>query len=79
MQGKFINIKTYDFTDQATGEHISGQNMNCLVKDEIVKVKLTNEELKHLVDSKVSFGMNVDLDVEVKGKYANYTLANHAK
>lgn len=77
MQGKFINIKTYDFIDKSTGQQISGQNMNCLVKDEIVKVKLTDEELKYLVANKVAFGMNLELDVEIKGKFAHYTLANN--
>lgn len=74
MQGKFINIKTYDFTDNA-GKQVKGQNMNCLVKNEIVKVKLTDEEYKNLVNRKVSFGTEIPLDVEVRGKFANYTLA----
>lgn len=73
MQGKFINIKTYDFTDNA-GKQVKGQNMNCLVKGEIVKVKLTDEEYKYLVDRKPSFGTEIPLDVEVNGKYANYTM-----
>lgn len=75
MQGKFINYHTYDFPDPKTGERVKGQNMNCLVKNEIVKVKLTDEEYNNLVNRKVSFGTEIPLDVEVRGKFANYTLS----
>lgn len=75
MQGKFINYHTYDFPDPKTNVRVKGQNMNCLVKGEIVKVKLTDEEYNNLVNRKVSFGTEIPLDVEVRGKFANYTLS----
>lgn len=77
MQGKFINYHTYDFTDPKTGQQVKGQNMNCLVKDEIVKVKLTDQEYNTLVNKRTSFGADVQLDVEVRGRFANYTLATN--
>lgn len=47
--------------------------MNCLVDDDIVKVKLTDEQVNLVVDCQ--FGDEIALDVRVKGKYANYILA----
>lgn len=75
MQGKFINLKNYDFEDQR-GKRICGQYMNCLVDDEICKVTLTDEEYYYVVDNAPEFGDDIALDVRVKGKYANYILAH---
>ena len=75
MQGKFINLKSYDFNDN-NGKRIQGQYMNCLVDDEICKVNLTDEEFDIVSDDMPSFGDEIALDVRVKGKYANYILAH---
>lgn len=74
MTGKFIKINKYDFTD-ANGKRIKGQNMSCLVDDDIVKVNLSDDEYKFIIENGIDFADDVALDVRVKGKYANYILA----
>lgn len=75
MTGKFINVKSYNFTDP-NGKQIVGNSMNCLVDDDIVKVSITDEEYDYLGDNNcLSFGTEIPLDVRVKGKFAKYILA----
>lgn len=74
MQGIFINVKHYDF-ENSNGERVTGQHINCLVDDDIVKVSATPDEIDMLIDNGCEFGSEIPLDVRVKGKYAKYILA----
>lgn len=75
MTGLYIKMNSYDFKDPS-GKQIKGQNMNCLVDGDIVKVSLSDEERDYLVKNGVSFGSEIPLDVRVKGKFAKYILAH---
>lgn len=74
VNGRFINLKRYNFTNKQTGEQIIGQNCNVLVDDEICKVSLTDEQYDYVADN-FDFGKEIQLDVVVKGKFAKYVLA----
>ncbi|MCH5315276.1 MAG: hypothetical protein J1E81_05130 [Eubacterium sp.] len=65
---KFIFSKPYNFTDN--GKRVTGITCQCYdpVDKSIVKVK-TN----HLVDA--DLGDDILVDVEIKGRYVNYKIA----
>lgn len=74
MFGIFINVKRYDF-ENSNGERVTGQHINCLVDDDIVKVSASSDEIDTLIDNGCEFGSEIPLDVSVRGKYAKYILA----
>lgn len=73
MKVKFICANSYDFKDEHENR-ITGVSAKIFIPDEndVAKAKVSCNEDFYLKSCK--FGDEVDVDVTVKGRYANYVL-----
>lgn len=71
LKAKFIYCRFYSFDDK-NGQHQEGYSMRCFYNNDIVKVSVDPESAKRLLATGITFGDDIELDVAVRGNFANY-------
>lgn len=67
---KFICSKSYDFTNEETGERVQGVSCKCF--DEEQK-QIISVRTKKVLD--YNFGDDVEIEIKLNGKYVSYAIA----